>query len=135
MCRNEWKCLFSNTSIHHLQYLAINGELRTSRFRSICWRRLLNILPSDSSTWLTTIQQSRSVYNLIKIKHHNDPHQEDCGPDDPLSQDDNVCFLLNSYLMHFFFMKKCYFDWFTYILSFLEYLESIFSRRRVKENY
>ncbi|VVC25426.1 Rab-GTPase-TBC domain [Cinara cedri] len=85
----EWKCLFSNTDIDELQELAIKGELRTSRFRSICWRRLLNILPSDSSNWLTIIQQSRSTYNRIKMKHHNDPHQEDSGPDDPLSQDDN----------------------------------------------
>lgn len=90
--RKEWKCLFTNTNVDQLRDLAIKGELRTSRFRSICWRRLLNILPSNSSIWLTTIQQSRRAYYRIKLKHHNDPHQEDSGPDDPLSQEDNVCF-------------------------------------------
>jgi len=84
--------LYKNTNIRELQGNAINGELRASKFRSICWALLLDILPPDSSKWLKIITHYRNVYEVIKSKHDNDPHKEDSGPDNPLSQEDDVGF-------------------------------------------
>lgn len=90
--RSEWKYLFNIANVDELRVTAIKGELRTSRFRSVCWRLLLEILPSDSSEWLTVIEEFRIKYDQIKLKHYSDPHSQDGGPDNPLSQDDDVCF-------------------------------------------
>jgi TBC1 domain family protein 5 len=88
--RSEWKYLFNIDDIDELRDIAIKGELRTSRFRSICWRLLLGLLPSDSSEWLITIEKFRSTYEQTKLIHYNDPHTQDSGPDNPLSLDDDV---------------------------------------------
>lgn len=66
--------------------------MRTSRFRSVCWRLLLDIMPLDSSEWLNVVENYRSTYKQIKLIHYNDPHAQDSGPDNPLSQDDDVSF-------------------------------------------
>ncbi|XP_025411517.1 uncharacterized protein LOC112684297 isoform X2 [Sipha flava] len=86
---SEWKYLFNIDDIDELRDIAIKGELRTSRFRSICWRLLLGLLPSDSSEWLITIEKFRSTYEQTKLIHYNDPHTQDSGPDNPLSLDDD----------------------------------------------
>lgn len=83
--------MFNKTDINDLRNNAIRGDLRTSRFRSICWRLLLEILPPDSSEWSNIIEKYRFTYEQIKLKHYNDPHTQDSGPDNPLSQDDDVC--------------------------------------------
>lgn len=88
----EWTYLFNINDINALREIAIKGQLRTSRFRSVCWRLLLEILPPDSSEWLIAVEKSRSSYEKIKMKHYNDPHTQDSGPDNPLSQDDNVSY-------------------------------------------
>lgn len=44
------------------------------------------------------IQESRSTYEQIKLIHYNDPHTQDFGLDDPLSQNDDVCFFQILYL-------------------------------------
>lgn len=90
--RMEWRYLFNITNTDELRVTAINANLRTSRFRSVCWRLLLEILPPDSSKWLIDIEKYRSLYEQIKSTHYNDPHTQDSGPDDPLSQDEDVCF-------------------------------------------
>jgi len=92
--REEWKSLFSIITIGELQNIAVSGKLRTSRFRSVCWRLLLKILPSDSAEWLTFIVRHRLKYEQIKLTHYNDPHSQDSRPDDPLSQDDDVSICL-----------------------------------------
>lgn len=91
--RTEWRYLFNIANTDELRVTAIKAKLRTSRFRSVCWRLLLEILPPNSSEWLTTIEKYRSLYDQIKSTHYNDPHTQDSGPDNPLSQDENVCFL------------------------------------------
>jgi len=48
-------------------------------------------LPSDSTKWLLVIEEYRSAYKNIKQQHYNDPHTQDSGPDNPLSQDEDVC--------------------------------------------
>eukprot|EP00102_Acyrthosiphon_pisum_P023279 XP_016660489.1 PREDICTED: TBC1 domain family member 5 isoform X1 [Acyrthosiphon pisum] len=85
----EWRYLFNITNIDELRVTAIKAKLRTSRFRSVCWRLLLEILPPDSSEWLMAIEKYRSLYETIKLTHYNDPHTQDSGPDDPLSQDED----------------------------------------------
>lgn len=93
--RAEWKYLFKFTNIDVLRDIAIKGELRASRFRSVCWRLFLELLPSESTEWLTVIDKYRFVYQQIKLNHYNDPHSQDSGPDNPLSQDDDVCVSLD----------------------------------------
>ncbi|KAL5245250.1 hypothetical protein ACI65C_012660 [Semiaphis heraclei] len=85
----EWRYLFNIANTDELRVTAIKAKLRTSRFRSVCWRLLLEILPPNSSEWLTTIEKYRSLYDQIKSTHYNDPHTQDSGPDNPLSQDEN----------------------------------------------
>ncbi|XP_050053217.1 TBC1 domain family member 5 [Aphis gossypii] len=82
----EWRYLFNITNTNELRTTAIKAKLRTSRFRSLCWRLLLEILPPDSTKWLMAIEKYRSLYEQIKSTHDNDPHAQDSGPDDPLSQ-------------------------------------------------
>lgn len=90
--RSQWINVFINTNIAGLKEDAIKGELRSSNFRSICWRIFLNILPSNSSEWLPAIEKLRHKYNTIKMNHLHNPHGQESGPDNPLSQADDVCF-------------------------------------------
>ncbi|XP_050433362.1 TBC1 domain family member 5 [Adelges cooleyi] len=85
----EWNSLFNTASMDELRNIAIQGDLRASRFRSVCWRILLDILPLDSTKWISVIEKHRSRYEHIKQKHYNDPHSQDTEPDDPLSQSDS----------------------------------------------
>lgn len=68
----------------------------------MCWRLLLEILPPDSSEWLMAIEKYRSLYETIKSTHYSDPHTQDSGPDDPLSQDEDVCFFPNIFQAKFY---------------------------------
>ncbi|XP_050539099.1 TBC1 domain family member 5 isoform X2 [Daktulosphaira vitifoliae] len=85
----EWYSLFNITSINDLRNVAIQGDLRASRFRSVYWRIMLDIMPLDSSKWLSVINEYRTIYKQKKVKHYNDPHLQGSEPDDPLSQNDN----------------------------------------------
>lgn len=87
----EWT-LLSNNSIDVLLEDALKGKLRRSNFRSIYFSIFLNILPPNSSEWLSALEESRTKYKIIMLKHNTDPHKQDSGPDNPLSQDDDVRF-------------------------------------------
>lgn len=90
--RMEWTSLSNITDIVELRNSAINGDFRTSRFRSICWRLFLNLIELNSSQWLIDVEHHRTTYKNIVMEHYYDPHTEDSGSDDPLSQDDYVRF-------------------------------------------
>lgn len=62
------------------------------------------------------VDNFRAVYDLIKVKHYNDPHTEDSGPDNPLSQDDNVCFTNVYLLTNYFYLVTIYFNLYTNVL-------------------
>lgn len=48
------------------------------------------------------IEKYRSLYEQIKSTHDNDPHAQDSGPDDPLSQHEDVCFFPNIFKTTFY---------------------------------
>jgi len=90
-CREELAQLFqwteSGTKI--ISRVALSGELRKSRFRSIVWQILLGILPYQSCLWVQRVRQRRAQYQSRRDLLLINPHES--GEDDhPLSQEDSV---------------------------------------------
>lgn len=73
--------------------LALHGNLQNNPFRSVCWRVLLNVLPSSSLEWVTALQSLRSNYQFLQDKFHTDQKMKDVFLDpainNPLSQAEN----------------------------------------------
>lgn len=59
--------------------------------RSVCWRVLLNVLPSYSVDWVTALQSIRTNYCFLQEKFHTDQKRKDLTLDpainNPLSQE------------------------------------------------
>ena len=59
--------------------------------RSVCWRVLLNVLPSSSVDWVTALQSLRGNYCFLQEKFHIDQKMKDLSLDpainNPLSQE------------------------------------------------
>ncbi|XP_008562587.1 PREDICTED: TBC1 domain family member 5-like, partial [Galeopterus variegatus] len=92
-CRKEWEELFVNNNyLATIRQKGINGQLRSSRFRSICWKLFLCVLPQDKSQWISRIKESRAWYSNIKEIHITNPRkvvgQQDLMINNPLSQDE-----------------------------------------------
>uniref|UniRef100_A0A8D0C7J7 TBC1 domain family member 5 n=1 Tax=Salvator merianae TaxID=96440 RepID=A0A8D0C7J7_SALMN len=63
----EWEELFVNNNyLATIRLKGINGQLRSSRFRSVCWKLFLNVLPSDRSEWISKTIKLRTSYSKIK---------------------------------------------------------------------
>uniref|UniRef100_A0A8C4V4H2 TBC1 domain family member 5 n=1 Tax=Falco tinnunculus TaxID=100819 RepID=A0A8C4V4H2_FALTI len=63
----EWEELFVNNNyLATIRLKGINGQLRSSRFRSVCWKLFLEVLPQDRSQWIKTTSDLRTSYNKIK---------------------------------------------------------------------
>lgn len=75
-----------------LRQRALQGDLRASRLRSICWRVLLGVLSAGKpQSWLEETRESRNCYCQLRSKLRVDPWQDHVLPDDnPLSQKDEV---------------------------------------------
>ncbi|XP_021563394.1 TBC1 domain family member 5 isoform X2 [Carlito syrichta] len=91
--RKEWEELFVNNNyLATIRQKGINGQLRSSRFRSICWKLFLCVLPQDKSQWISRINEFRAWYNNIKEIHITNPRkavgQQDLMVNNPLSQDE-----------------------------------------------
>ncbi|EDL83026.1 similar to TBC1 domain family, member 5 (predicted) [Rattus norvegicus] len=89
----EWDDLFVNNNyLAAVRQKGINGQLRSSRFRSICWKLFLCVLPQDKSQWISRIKELRSWYSNIKEIHITNPRkvvgQQDLMINNPLSQDE-----------------------------------------------
>ncbi|NXT75701.1 TBCD5 protein, partial [Zapornia atra] len=88
----EWEELFVNNNyLATIRLKGINGQLRSSRFRSVCWKLFLEVLPQDRSQWIKTTSDSRTSYNKIKEIHITNPRkagQQDLIINNPLSQDE-----------------------------------------------
>ncbi|XP_028926047.1 TBC1 domain family member 5 isoform X2 [Ornithorhynchus anatinus] len=89
----EWEELFVNSNyLATIRLKGINGQLRSSRFRSVCWKLFLNVLPQDRSQWTSKIKELRAWYNKIKEIHITNPRktagQQDLMINNPLSQDE-----------------------------------------------
>ncbi|XP_007505201.2 TBC1 domain family member 5 isoform X1 [Monodelphis domestica] len=89
----EWEELFVNNNyLATIRLKGINGQLRSSRFRSVCWKLFLNVLPQDKSQWTSQTKELRAWYNRIKERHITNPRkaagQQDLMINNPLSQDE-----------------------------------------------
>ncbi|XP_054991252.1 TBC1 domain family member 5 isoform X1 [Sorex araneus] len=91
--RKEWEELFVNNNyLATIRQKGINGQLRSSRFRSICWKLFLCVLPQDKSQWISRIKELRAWYSSVKEIHITNPRkvvgQQDLMINNPLSQDE-----------------------------------------------
>ncbi|XP_024847615.1 TBC1 domain family member 5 isoform X1 [Bos taurus] len=91
--RKEWEELFVNNNyLATIRQKGINGQLRSSRFRSICWKLFLCVLPQDKSQWISKIKELRAWYSSVKEIHITNPRkavgQQDLMINNPLSQDE-----------------------------------------------
>ncbi|XP_060761002.1 TBC1 domain family member 5 isoform X3 [Neoarius graeffei] len=91
--RKEWDDLFQNSNyLARIRHSGINGQLRSSRFRSICWKLYLDLLPEDKSQWIKKTKERRAQYEQIKERHITNPRkaagQQDLVVNNPLSQDE-----------------------------------------------
>ncbi|KAI5087247.1 TBC1 domain family member 5, partial [Silurus meridionalis] len=91
--RKEWDNFFQNSNyLAWIRQSGINGLLRGSRFRSICWKLYLDILPEDKSQWTKKTKDFRDQYEQIKERHITNPRkaagQQDLVVNNPLSQDE-----------------------------------------------
>ncbi|XP_044149215.1 TBC1 domain family member 5 [Bufo gargarizans] len=89
----EWQELFVNSNyLAAIRLKGINGQLRSSRFRSVCWKLFLNVLPQDRSQWISKTAELRTWYKKIKEIHITNPRkaagQQDLMINNPLSQDE-----------------------------------------------
>lgn len=63
--RLEWRDLSSLSEDAHLKqlrHLALNGGLKVSKFRSVCWSLLLGVLTGRSQSWVTQRRCDRNRY-------------------------------------------------------------------------
>ena len=69
MCviRKEWReiLLCEDPELENLRRNALQGNLKTSKFRSICWALLLNVLPHDSQQWAKIKNKQREWYVFV----------------------------------------------------------------------
>ncbi|XP_034455241.1 TBC1 domain family member 5 isoform X8 [Hippoglossus hippoglossus] len=91
--RNEWDDLFLNSNyLARIRQAGINGRLRSSRFRSVCWKLYLEALPEDKGQWINKTKELRAQYEKIKDTHITNPRkaagQQDLVVNNPLSQDE-----------------------------------------------
>uniref|UniRef100_A0A4W3JU12 TBC1 domain family, member 5 n=1 Tax=Callorhinchus milii TaxID=7868 RepID=A0A4W3JU12_CALMI len=89
----EWEDLFGHGNYYaRIKQKGINGQLRSSRFRSVCWKLFLDALPEDKKQWLNKTAELRAHYEQIKETHITNPRkaagQQDLVVNNPLSQDE-----------------------------------------------
>uniref|UniRef100_A0A665WEE2 Rab-GAP TBC domain-containing protein n=1 Tax=Echeneis naucrates TaxID=173247 RepID=A0A665WEE2_ECHNA len=89
----EWDDLFLNSNyLARIRQAGINGRLRSSRFRSVCWKLYLEVLPEDKGQWINKTKELRGQYEKIKETHITNPRkaagQQDLVVNNPLSQDE-----------------------------------------------
>ncbi|XP_032437177.1 TBC1 domain family member 5 isoform X1 [Xiphophorus hellerii] len=91
--RKEWDDLFLNSNyLARIRQAGLNGRLRSSRFRSVCWKLYLEVLPEDKGQWIKRTKEHRAQYEKIKEMHITNPRkaagQQDLVVNNPLSQDE-----------------------------------------------
>uniref|UniRef100_A0A3Q3K990 TBC1 domain family member 5 n=1 Tax=Monopterus albus TaxID=43700 RepID=A0A3Q3K990_MONAL len=89
----EWDDLFLNSNyLARIRQAGISGRLRSSRFRSVCWKLYLEVLPEDKGQWIKKSEELRAQYEKIKEIHITNPRkatgQQDLMVNNPLSQDE-----------------------------------------------
>lgn len=66
-----------------LRRMVFSGGLWNSAVRSICWRRLLGVLPADNGQWRVAMQDQRERYAVLRQRYMmrctHDEAKEDVG--------------------------------------------------------
>ncbi|KAK2188317.1 hypothetical protein NP493_136g04021 [Ridgeia piscesae] len=88
----EWQKLFAQSNYFNtLRSHGLGGRLRSSRFRSLCWKVYLQVLPEDQRRWINRTREWRRKYDNLKEKLVVNPRnvevQADLEVNNPLSQD------------------------------------------------
>lgn len=91
--RKEWEDLFVNNNyLMRVKFCGINGKLRSSRFRSVCWKLCQGVIPTERNQWIKRTNELRAEYTKIKETHITNPRkaagQQDLIVNNPLSQDE-----------------------------------------------
>ncbi|RUS75946.1 hypothetical protein EGW08_016292 [Elysia chlorotica] len=89
----EWEKLFSRPEMmRYLKARSSEGELRSSRFRSVVWKLFLEVLPSNKEEWISKTRVSRAKFEELKNKLIVNPRKAvdsvDITLNNPLSQDE-----------------------------------------------
>lgn len=88
--RCEWHDLSNiceDAKLLKLRKVSIDGNLKVSKFRSVCWAILLDVLNGNARSWVKQRRKDRLQYQDIKRQHNSNPHDiQDITEDDPLSQ-------------------------------------------------
>lgn len=90
----EWQALFGSTTYYTtIRQYGLDGKLRSSKFRSICWKVFLECLPEQKEDWVSRTTKLRNDYTQFKSKCLFDPNkgkndQADLAVFNPLSQDE-----------------------------------------------
>ncbi|KAK6183313.1 hypothetical protein SNE40_010817 [Patella caerulea] len=88
---SEWERLFMRQNyFKKLQEQGMDGNLRSSRFRSVCWKLYLKVLPEEKENWSEHSLVWRKKYEDLKNKLIVNPRKEvegiDLSLNNPLSQ-------------------------------------------------
>ncbi|XP_799336.2 TBC1 domain family member 5 isoform X2 [Strongylocentrotus purpuratus] len=68
--RDEWFRLFERDDyLQVVKQEGKKGRLRSSRFRSICWKIYLDCLPEDRTAWLQSVRENRKKYDGFREQH------------------------------------------------------------------
>ncbi|XP_022106136.1 TBC1 domain family member 5-like isoform X3 [Acanthaster planci] len=93
--RDEWVRLFEGPDyIDVIKQEGLKGGLRSSRFRSVCWRVYLEVLPERQDQWAESVRNDRERYAAVKRMYVVDPQtgfknrDADLSLNNPLSQDE-----------------------------------------------
>lgn len=80
--------LVDNKKMHVLRRVAVEGNLKSSKFRSIYWGIFLGVLREKTETWKEQKTEQRFTYESLKQRFSLNPHINRETKDDPLSQDE-----------------------------------------------
>ncbi|XP_041460256.1 TBC1 domain family member 5-like isoform X2 [Lytechinus variegatus] len=68
--RDEWFRLFERDDyLQVVRQEGKKGRLRSSRFRSVCWKIYLECLPDDRTSWLESVRANRKKYDGFREKY------------------------------------------------------------------
>ncbi|XP_057292918.1 TBC1 domain family member 5-like isoform X2 [Hydractinia symbiolongicarpus] len=75
--QEEWDQLFKcKNMLEQLKFKALDGNMGTKRFRSICWRLFWECLPEEEKFWLAQAKVNRQNYADIRKKYVIDPYEQ-----------------------------------------------------------
>ncbi|XP_052094505.1 TBC1 domain family member 5-like isoform X1 [Mytilus californianus] len=89
----EWEKLYTKPNYRRLlKHYAMNGYLRSSRFRSVSWKVFLEVLPDDVNLWVSKTREWRNKFDDLKNSLIVNPRKAvdhiDLCVNNPLSQAD-----------------------------------------------